>query len=74
MATDGVNLYLGGAFTKVNATSRAHLAAVDQTGALLSFKAATNERSWRSTSSARRCMSAARSSRCAASPAHISPP
>jgi len=42
MATDGVNIYVGGAFTKVNGTSRVHLAAVDQTGGLLSFKAATN--------------------------------
>ncbi len=42
MVTDGTTIYIGGAFTKVNDTSRSHLAALDLTGALRSFKAATN--------------------------------
>jgi hypothetical protein len=42
MVSDGTTIFIGGAFTTVNNTSRSHLAALDATGALLPFKAATN--------------------------------
>jgi hypothetical protein len=43
LATDGTNLYVGGAFTHVNGSSRSHLAAVDPaTGAVRSWTANTD--------------------------------
>jgi hypothetical protein len=44
MTTDGTTIFIGGAFTLVNGTSRIRLAALDTSGALLPFTAAANNK------------------------------